>query len=426
MKSGLSGWLGRSITLSDGDFWSAFLGRATTSGKSVNVDTALTLSAVWGCVRLIAQTIATLPLQLYESMPDGSRRLAKDHPLYSVIGFQPNADMTSVEFWESVLGWMLLWGKAYVELTWNGARTRIIAMDLLPSSKVRVQCQVDGTRTYWHTQNGRERQIEADDMWVLPAMTLNGRDGLSVIFYGANSMGAALAADEASSKVFANGMRAGGALSLPSILKKDQRDEIRASLAEQLVGVSNTGKLMVLEGGMTYTPLSINPEDAQLLQTRGYSVEDVCRWFDVHPSMIGHAAQGDTSWGTGLEQRTLGFLTFTLRRWLKKIEAGVRKNLLMPAERNRFYAEFALEGLLRADSAGRASFYSQMTQNGIYTRDDCREKENLPRLGGNAAVLTVQSNLLPIDQLGKQDAASDAKDALLAWLHQEAITDERK
>jgi HK97 family phage portal protein len=137
-----------------------------------------------------------------------------------------------------------------------------------------------------------------------------------------------------------------------------------------------------------------------LLATRSFNIAEMCRWFRVPPFMVGHN-DGTTPWGTGMEQQMIGFITFVLRPWCVRIEQGIRKSLLTPVERQRYFAEFSMEGLLRADSAARAAFYSSMTQNGIYTRDDCRRLENLPVRGGNADELTVQSNLLPIEKLGQ-------------------------
>jgi HK97 family phage portal protein len=174
---------------------------------------------------------------------------------------------------------------------------------------------------------------------------------------------------------------------------------------------------MVLEAGMKYQQVSMTPEDAQMLQTRSFNVEEICRWFRVPPWMVGHSSQGATKWGSGMEQEMFAFLSFTLLPWMKRLELSINRWLLRPEERRYFYAKFNPEGLLRADSAARASFYSSMVQNGIYTRDDCREKENLPRRGGNADELTVQSNLLPIDMLGEDPAgAQQARSALLDWL----------
>jgi HK97 family phage portal protein len=161
--------------------------------------------------------------------------------------------------------------------------------------------------------------------------------------------------------------------------------------------------------------IGINPTDAQLLQSRGFSIEEICRWFRVPPWMVGHTEKA-TSWGTGIEQQMIGFLVFTLGPWLKRIEQSIVKDLLMPAERARYYPKFAVEGLLRADSAARASFYSVMVNNGILTRDEVRELEDRAPMGGNAAVLTVQTALAPLDSLGSNTADQQARNAMANWL----------
>jgi HK97 family phage portal protein len=174
----------------------------------------------------------------------------------------------------------------------------------------------------------------------------------------------------------------------------------------------------VLEQGITPESIGINPVDAQLLESRAYSIEEVCRWFGVPPWMVGKTDAG-SNWGTGLEQQMIAFLTFSISSITNQIQQCVNKRLLTAIERRNYYAEFALEAFLKADSAARASLYSTMVQNGIYTRDDCRVKENLPRKGGNAAVLTVQTNLTPIDQLGKTTDGQAAQAALKNWLGQD-------
>jgi HK97 family phage portal protein len=221
-----------------------------------------------------------------------------------------------------------------------------------------------------------------------------------------------MSADEASGKVFANGMRAGGALTMPGILNKEQRTQVRESMAQQLSGTANTGKLMVLEGGASYAPLSFNPDDAQMLETRSFNIEELCRWFRVPPSMVGHGEK-TSNWGTGLEQQMLGFLQFSLRPYLTRIEQGIKKSLLTHAERETYHAEFALEGLLRADSAGRAAIYASGSQNGWMKRSEIRRYENLPFVEGSD-VLTAQSNLLPLDKLGTIAPASGGNGSTIA------------
>lgn len=166
---------------------------------------------------------------------------------------------------------------------------------------------------------------------------------------------------------------------------------------------------------MSYQGITLNPEDAQMLESRSFSIEEICRWFRVPPFMVGHSEKS-TSWGSGIEQQMIGFLTFTLAPWLRRVEQAISKDLLTPGERTRYYPKFAVEGLLRADSAARGAFYSVMVNNGILTRDEVRELEDREPMGGNAAVLTVQTALAPLDSLGTNADAAQARAALMSWL----------
>jgi len=367
-------------------------------GRLVTERAILQLSTAWACIRLLSQTIAGLPLNLYRREPDGDRDLALDHPLYSILHDQPNADMTAVDFWQVVVALMLLRGNAVCEKDMVG--NRVVGLTPLPC--VSWARQPDGRYRYTVTEFGKTRILDESQVWLIPAFTIDGRHGLSPICYGSKVFGSASASDTASRSLFDNGMKASGFVTFPPgspFLTEAQREQFHKSLAD-FSNRRNAGRSFVLEGGANYSPMTMNPDDAQMLETRGFSVEEICRWFGVPPSLVGHGDK-TSNWGTGLEQQNLSFLTYGLSPWLKKIEASVKKNLVSPADKKSIFAEFAVEGLLRADSAARAAFYSSMTQNGIYTRDDCRQKENLPRMGGNADVLTVQSALVPLDMLGQ-------------------------
>ncbi|MDR5761948.1 phage portal protein [Caballeronia sp. LZ035] len=405
------------ISLTDGSFWAAWGGMSSSSGESVTVDSALQLSAAWACVRLIAETIATLPLNLYLKAADGTRSIASSHQLYSILHSQPNAENTATEFWEVIVASMLLWGNGYARKLRSASV--LIGLELMLPQRTQVKRLKDGSLQYTYQDiDGTTSTLSEDDVLHFRGFSLDGMLGLSAIAYACEVLGNATAANKTSSSVFRNGLRPSGVLSTDQVLAKDKREEIRTSLTTQFGGAMQSGKTMVLEAGMKYQAITMNPGDVQLLETKAFNVEEICRWFRVPPFMVGHSEKS-TSWGTGIEQQMIGFLTFSLRPWLTRIEQTVRKGCLTLAERDKYYAEFSVEGLLRADSAGRAAFYSQMTQNGLMSRDECRVKENLPPMGGNAAVLTVQSALLPIDKLGEQSDATAAQDALKNWLSQE-------
>jgi len=413
LKSSLLKWLGVPISMTDGSFWSAWAEHSFT-GKRVTVNSALQLATVWACVRLISETIATLPIGFYERMLDGSRRAATEHPVYDLLHSQPNADMTAVQFWEAIIASMLLWGNAYVEKARSGKR--LVALNFLNPARMSKRRLTDGSMEYkYRDLDGTTRIVLEADMVNIPAFSLDGVNGLTPMSYGANVFGAAIATDEASAKVFTTGMRAAGFLQVAGALKKEQRDDLRSSVSRFSAGGVDAGSVMVLENDTKYNQLSMNPGDSQMLESRNFNVEEMCRWFRVPPFMVGHAANS-TNWGTGIEQQMIGFLTFSLRPWLTRVEQAIRKSVLLPEERAKYFAEFSIEGLLRADSAARADYLAKMTQNGLMTRNEGRAYDNRPPMDGGDE-LTVQSNLVPLNMLGKiTSTAGAAKSAVLDWL----------
>ena len=400
----LYSWIGKTLKLTDGDFWQSYYSSDTSTGKVVNAQTALQLSAVWSCVRLLSETVATLPLGLYERDAAGNKLAARAHRLHSVLHDQPHANFTAVEFWEVVVAHLALWGNHYSLITRAGGSVAALE-PLHPECVTNISVSENGRLKYRIERAGKVDSIDESEVFHVRGFGVSGLVGLSVLGMARQSLGLAMATEESAGKVFANGMQPSGFVEAPMVLKKEQRDAFRESLNE-FTGSSNAGKTLLLEAGMQYKPLSMNPEDAQMLETRAFNIEEVCRWFRVPPFMIGHTEKS-TSWGTGLEQQMIGFLTFALRPYLSRIEQAIKKSLLTPVERQSLFAEFNLEGLLRADSEGRAALYSQMAQNGIYTRNEIRSRENLPPIDGGD-VLTVQSNLISIDQLGKIQTGGEA------------------
>lgn len=412
VKSALLNWLGVPISLTDGSFWAEWNAVNNYSGKNVTVNSALQLSAAWACVRLISETLSTLPMQLYRD-DGGAKTPARDHHLYTLLHNQPNADMTAVVFWQAFVSSMLLWGNAYVEIRRSGGV--VTSLDFLLPAHVTSRRLESGAIEWKYNDpiTKRVRTIPESRMWHTPAFTVDGVTGLSPIAVGANVFGGAMAADEASAHTFKNGMKSSGLVTMDAVLKPEQREDVRQHVKK----VSAEGGVMVLEKGADYQQLSMNPQDAELLSTRSFNVEEICRWFRVPPFMVGHSEKS-TSWGTGIESQMIGFVTFVLRPWCVRIEQSIRKQLLLPAERSAYTPEFALEGLLRGDSAARAAFYAVMTQNGLMTKNEIRRKENLPPVDGGD-VLTVQSNMIPLHMLGQ---VTNVQDALKQWLGTEDKT----
>ncbi|MGA4442601.1 MULTISPECIES: phage portal protein [Ectopseudomonas] len=408
----LGDWVGKTIRLSDGGFWNAYFGSQSSSGKTVTVDNAMRLSTVWACVRIISMSVAGLPLNIYRRKPDGSRETARDFSLYDVVHTSPNEDTTAFHFWQSVVASMLLWGNAYCEI--HRSAGRVIALDFLLPGRVKPEQDDDGRLRYWfHPKNNPRREIRRENMLHIPAFTLDGKMGLSAIRYGADVFGSAMSADDAANSTFKNGMMPTVAFKMDRVLNPDQREDFRA-YAKTITGALNAGKSPVLEYGITPEAIGINPADAQLLESRGHSVEEICRWFGVPTWMVMKTDKG-SNWGTGLEQQQLAFLTYCIMSYTAPIEQCVEKKLLTAVDRITYYAEYSLEAFLRADSAGRAAYLSTMAQNGFLTRNEGRLKENMPAKPGGD-VLTVQSNLVPLDQLGKQNESQTVRAALMNWL----------
>lgn len=402
-------WLGIPIDLTDDAAWAAVAGTGGPAGVSVTATTAMQVSAVWACVRLISETIATLPLGIYERTSSG-KRPAPQHPLHFIIRDQPNSDTSASVHWEATVAAMLLRGAGRAEKLMVGGR--VVGLQFLNPDRLSSSRDSNGKKEWRYTEDdGRQRVIPRDRIWEIPGFTLDGRNGVSVVAYGAHVFGGAIAADRAAARTFSNGMLQTVYYKVAAFLQPKQRDEFR----KNVMGAVERGETPLLEGGTDVGTVGINPADSQLLESRAFGVEEICRWFRVPPWMVGHTEKS-TSWGTGIEQQMIGFLTFTLAPWLKRIEQAISKDLMTPADRARFYPKFSVEGLLRADSAGRAAFYTAMVNNGVLTRDEVRELEDREPMGGNAAVLTVQSAMTTLDGIGLSGDANQARSAMRAFL----------
>ncbi len=419
IRSALRSWLGIPIGMTsdtDEQFWRQFGGRSSAAGVVVNEDNMLQVSAVWACARLISETISTLPLNLYERTPAGPR-VAVRHPLQTVIHDMPNPQTTSSLHWEATVAAMTLRGNARAEILRIGDET--VGLRFLDPNRLQPHWDYGNTREWVYTaRDGTSRTIPNSRMWTVPGFSLNGMDGLSVVRYGAQVMGAAIAANNAAASTFANGLSSSFYFKVDRPLSPEQRELFHTQRAPELTGMLHGGRPPLLEKDWSIDTIGLSPDDAQLLQSRSFGVDEVCHWFRVPPFMVGHSEKS-TSWGTGIEQQMIGFLTFTLAPWLRRIEQAIWKDLLTEAERPRYYAKFSVEGLLRADSAARAAFYSQMVNNGILTRDEVRELEERQPMGGNAGVLTVQSAMVPLDDIQGAAATTDANAArasLRNWL----------
>ena len=392
------------LRLDTSEGWPRYFFGVPAAGQTVNVRTALQVSAVWACVRLLSQTISTLSLDIMERQRDGTWAPARDQRLQFIVDDMPNADSTASVFWEAMIAAMLLQGNGVAERRYD-ARGVLIALEYLSWAKLTVNKDLNGNRQWLYAEKGIQRRIPEDRIFRIAGFTLDGDWGISAIEYGAAVFGGAMAAANSANSTFEKGLAPTVGFKYSNFLKKEQREQFRTEFMPEMSGALNAGKPVLLEGGMDVVTIGIKPSDAQLLESRAFSIEEICRWFGVPPHMVGHSEKS-TSWGTGIEQQMIGFLTFTLRPLLKRIEGAISKDLMTPAERLRLKARYNVEDLLRTDSKTRAEFLRLMVSEGIMTRDEARLKENLKPMGGNAAVLTVNSANMPIDKLGTTPEAT--------------------
>lgn len=400
VKSALLNWLGVPISLTTGTFWQEWFG-TSSSGKVVTADKAMQLSAVWACIRLLSESVSTLPMKVYRREADGSRKLAQDHPAYQVLCRRPNLEMTPSRFMLMVVASICLRGNAFIEKKMIGRK--LVALNpLLPQNMV-VKRLDTGQLQYTYTEDGKKRVIPVDRMMHIRGFGLDGVCGMMPLSSGRDVFGAAMAVDESAAKIFENGLQTSGYISSKVALNKDQRERLRQYLAA-FAGSKNAGKMMVLEGDLSYQNVTMNPEDAQMLESRAFSIEEICRWFRVPPFMVGHVTK-QSSWASSVEGMNLIFLTNTLRPLLVNIEQEISRCLLDSDE--DYFAEFSVEGLLRADSVGRAAYYTTALQNGWMSRNDVRRLENLPPIPGGE-IYTVQLNLTPLEDLKQNNLGAQA------------------
>lgn len=378
--------------------WAAFFGNESKAGKLVTRETALQLSTAWACIRLNSEAVPIIPPLFYRKNDDGSRDQINEYETALLFHDSPNADQTPFEYLQGQSAWLAAQGNAY-SLKHEGARGRVTALQPLCNDHVMPYRTVGGDLKYRVNDRGKIEELPREKIFHVRGFGFGGDLGLSPIRYGVQTLGSAMAAEESAAKIFANGLQASGVLSSDTTLAPEQRKDLQ-EIMEKFVGSDKAGKLMVLEAGLEFKQLSILPEDAQMLETRRFSVEEICRWFGVPPILVGHAAQGQTMWGTGVEQILLAWLVLGLNPLLKRIEQRINKDLIPQRDRMRVYAEFNREALLQMDSTTKANFLSTMVQNALMDRNEGRAKLNLPKRPG-ADVLTAQTNLAPLDQLGR-------------------------
>jgi HK97 family phage portal protein len=379
--------------LTDHEFIERVLG-GKVGARPITEFSAMQITAVWSCVRVLTETIGALPLDVFTKDDRGAPKKI-DHDLTELLTVSPNADMTPQEFGESQIMNTALRGNGYAEISRLLGRPTSVypipACDVTPERTPRglIQFRVAGRRD----------PVPADLMWHLKGFGSNGLEGLSPIRYAAGAMGLAGTLEQFSSQFFQNGAHIGGVVSNPNWLTKDQRETAREIVEGKYSGMVQAHKLMLLEGGMKYERISIPPEEAQFLESRGFQINEICRIFRVPPHMVADLTKSSFS---NIEQMSLDFVQFTLMPYLVRREQSAAKALLKPAELGKVFIRHNFEGLLRADSAARAALYTVMLDKGVKTRNEVRALENMPRSDEDGMDdFTVQAQMVPISKLGE-------------------------
>ena len=364
------------------------------SGKSVNARSAIQVSAVYACVRVIAETVASLPLAVYEQDEAGSHK-ALDHPLYRILHDEPNPEMTSFVWREAMLTHLLLWGNAYSQILRSG-RGNIIGLYPLLPERMEVDRGDKGGLTYTYTTtNGQTVRLRPEDVLHIPALGFDGVMGHSPIAVERNAVGLAIAAEEFGSKFFGNGATPSGILTHPNTVKNPKA--LRESWMEAYGGSSNANRVAILEEGMTFTRISMPNNEAQFLETRKFQVSEICRIYRVPPHMIGDLEHATFS---NIEHQSIDFAVHCIRPWLVRIEQALNRSLFTGREKGRYYCQFNLDGLMRGSYKERMEGYAIARQNGWMSANDIRVLENMNPIpakeGGDA--YQVNGNMIPISR----------------------------
>ena len=386
-----------------GSNYAFYLG-GSTSGKAVTERSAMQMTAVYSCVRILAEAVAGLPLHVYKYTDNGGKEKAIEHPLYRLLHDEPNPEMSSFVFRETLMTHLLLWGNAYAQVIRNG-KGEVVALYPLMPNRMSVDRDSEG-RLYYTYYRGDDEAIknrehavtlQPRDVLHIPGLGFDGLVGYSPIAMAKNAIGMAIACEEFGAKFFANGAAPSGVLEHPGTIKDPSK--VREAWQTQFGGSSNSGKVAVLEEGMKYTPISISPEQAQFLETRKFQINEIARIFRVPPHMVGDLEKSSFS---NIEQQSLEFVKYTLDPWVIRWEQSIHRALLSHDEKNIYFVKFNLEGLLRGDYQSRMNGYAIGRQNGWMSANDIRELENLDRIpteeGGD--LYLINGNMLPMRNAG--------------------------
>jgi HK97 family phage portal protein len=389
-----------------------FLFGNTTSGKTVNERTALQTTSVYACVRILSETVASLPLHLYRYKEDDDKEKAINHTLYKLLHDEPNPEMTSFVFRETLMGHLLLYGNAYAQILRDG-KGSVIGLYPLQPNKVTVDRAANGEIYYTYQQDSKESRINPNggitylynyEVLHIPGLGFNGLIGHSPIAMAKNAVGITIACEEYGASFFANGANPGGVLEYPGVIKDP--DRVRESWNSAYMGSANAHKVAILEEGMQYKQIGIPPEEAQFLETRKFQLNEIARIYRIPPHMIGDLEKSSFS---NIEQQSLEFVKYTLDPWVARWEQTIKKSLLTDEEKKNYFVSFNVDGLLRGDYVSRMSGYATGIQNGFLSPNDVRQLENMnlipDELGGNRYL--CNGNMIPLTKAGNESKGGE-------------------
>ena len=386
-----------------GSSYRFFYGQSST-GKCVTERSAMQMTAVYACVRILSEAVAGLPLNLYKYNSNGSKEKALEHPLYFLLHDEPNPEMTSFAFRETLMTHLLLWGNAYAQIIRNG-KDDVVALYPLMPNRMTVDRDENGRLYYEYIVSSDDAPINRKstvrlqpfDVLHIPGLGFDGLVCYSPIAMAKNAIGMAIACEEYGSKFFANGAAPSGVLEHPGTIKDPSR--VRESWTQTFGGSSNAHKVAVLEEGMKYTPISISPEQAQFLETRKFQIDEIARIFRVPPHMVGDLEKSSFS---NIEQQSLEFVKYTLDPWVSRWEQNLVRSLLTTDEKKKYFIKFNVDGLLRGDYQSRMNGYATARQNGWMSANDIRELENLDRISADEGgdLYLINGNMLPLKNAG--------------------------
>ncbi len=373
------------------------------AGKTVSVQSAIQVSAVYACVRVISETVASLPLHVYKATDAGSEK-AMDHALYRLLHDEPNKEMTSFVLRETMLAHLLLWGNSYSQIIRTGGN-RIDSLYPLMPENMEVDRDSKGKLTYTYTTSeGKMYRLAPEEVLHIPGLGFDGVVGYSPIALEKNAIGLGIAAEEYGSKFYSNGARPSGILTHPNIVKNPKR--LRDSWNAAYGGSANSGKVAILEEGMKFEKVSMPNNEAQFLETRKFQVSEICRIFRVPPHLVGDLEHATFS---NIEHQSISFAVHTIRPWLVRIEQSMNRSLFSEKEKGKVYSQFNIDGLMRGAYKERMEGYAIARQNGWMSANDIRQLENLNPLtdaqGGNAYL--VNGNMIPINDARKEKVMNE-------------------